>query len=115
MANNRMFLLHRPTGLAISLGKHMGTGWYSPPTNEQLQDFYDEIETVCGGGPSEDFILGMESCDAGTPFVMEAGTYGAGEPGYWEYTGSAMASHRWQLKVNSGGGPRPENKAGSDG
>ena len=28
MANNRMFLVHLPTGLAAPLGKRMGWGWY---------------------------------------------------------------------------------------
>ena len=29
MANNRMFLLHRPSGKAVYLGKRMGWGWYA--------------------------------------------------------------------------------------
>ena len=29
MANNRMFLVHIPSGLAIFLGKRMGHGWYT--------------------------------------------------------------------------------------
>lgn len=32
MANNRMFLVHIPTGLAVGLGKRMGWGWYLTDT-----------------------------------------------------------------------------------
>jgi hypothetical protein len=44
MANNRMYLRHPPSGLTISLGKRMGSGYYQPPSSEGLQAFYDAVE-----------------------------------------------------------------------
>ena len=35
MANNRMFLVHVPTGLAVPLGKSMGLGWYMSDETQQ--------------------------------------------------------------------------------
>jgi len=69
MANNRMLLIHRPTGLAVVLGKNM-CGWYCPPKPETLELLYDEVERRTEGMEDmEDFCLGMESCEADTPFV----------------------------------------------
>ncbi len=44
MANNRVWLLHRPSLTIVHLGKRMGTGWYNPPEPELLQAFYDFLE-----------------------------------------------------------------------
>lgn len=30
MANNLMWLIHKPTGLGILLAKHAGLGWFNP-------------------------------------------------------------------------------------
>jgi len=60
MANNRMWLVHRPSGVAIRLGKHMGIGWYAPPEASELQRFYDYI--LQNEGSTEDLILAMEGC-----------------------------------------------------
>lgn len=43
MANNRIFLCHRPTGRAIMLGKCMLNGMYKTPTQKELQEFFDDI------------------------------------------------------------------------
>lgn len=70
MANNRMFLIHQPTGLAIIIGKHMGWGWYNPPEQDTLQAFYARVEDESGNeAEMEDFCLGMESCEADTQLV----------------------------------------------
>ena len=70
MANNRMLLIHRPTGLAVVIGKHMGWGWYRPPEKETLELLYDEVQKRTSSmADMEDFCLGMESCAAKTPFV----------------------------------------------
>ena len=70
MANNRMLLIHRPTGLAVVLAKHMGWGWCSPPSQELLELLYDEVEKRTKTmADMEDFCLGMEACESNTPFV----------------------------------------------
>ena len=70
MANNRMLLIHQPTGLAVVIAKHMGCGWYDPPPPDTLQLLYDEVERRTKTlADMEDFCLGMESCEAETPFV----------------------------------------------
>jgi hypothetical protein len=33
MANNRMYLVYKPTGRAVFLGKRMGQEWYGAPEN----------------------------------------------------------------------------------
>ena len=74
MANNRMLLVHRPTGLAVVLGKHMGTGWYAPPSESLMKVFYDRIEKEVYGNQiihgMEDMCIAMESCSADTPYVL---------------------------------------------
>jgi hypothetical protein len=70
MANNRMLLIHRPTGLAVVIGKHMGWRWYDPPSRDTLTLLYDEVEKRTKTlADMEDFCIGMESCNANTPFV----------------------------------------------
>ena len=53
-----MFLVHRPTGLAIYLGKRMGWGWYGAPedTGSELNRFYEYLERECGDG-QDNFVL----------------------------------------------------------
>lgn len=42
MANQRMYLLHKPSGLTIKLGKRMYSApYYMPPSKEELQAFFD--------------------------------------------------------------------------
>lgn len=60
MANNRMFLIHRPTKLGIMLGKRMGWGWYKPPEAAELQRFYDYHRRH---SHQDDFVLAMEDSD----------------------------------------------------
>jgi hypothetical protein len=72
MANNRLWLVHRPTGKGVQLGKRMGWGWYNAADNERLQRLFDYIEDL--GGPlaeQDDFCLCIEdgtdapTCDQG--------------------------------------------------
>jgi hypothetical protein len=44
MANERIYLLHRASGLNIMLGKRMLGGYYAPPSREDLQEFYEACE-----------------------------------------------------------------------
>lgn len=64
MANNRMWLVHRPSGLWVRLGKRIATSWYGSPGD--MQAFYDEVEAWCeahGWEHQDHFGLDME--DAG--------------------------------------------------
>jgi len=71
MANNRMFLVHKPSKMGIMLGKRMGYGWYAAPIESELNRFYEELK---GYRLQDDFILLMEDCSGSSCF------------GDWEYT-----------------------------
>ena len=80
MANNRMFLVHRPTGRAIGLAKRMGWGWYvgNPANNnmaQRLTDYFDALEELDYEGLQDDFVLALE--DVGeAPKAAELTRYG---------------------------------------
>ena len=65
MANNRMYLVHKPSGLKFYLGKRMGWGWYCKPEEDltgKLQKFFDECIENNGDeiNSQDDFAIGME-------------------------------------------------------
>jgi hypothetical protein len=72
MANNRMYLLHRPSGAHLYLGKRMASGWYDAPRQFDIEDFYDKTEAHALGAHSglDDFALVMEHAD-GAPRAQE--------------------------------------------
>lgn len=79
MANNRMFLVHVPTGLAVHLGKRMGWGWYMKDKTQQtmgdrmallFQVLEDEHDY---GGRQDDFAVALEDA-----------------------SGASLASDKWQ-------------------
>lgn len=63
MANNRLWLVHRPTGKSVFLGKRMAWGWYGAPEDigAQLKALYDAIEH--SDTNQDDFLLAMEDAD----------------------------------------------------
>ena len=70
MANNRMFLVHVPSGLGVHLGKRMAYGWYGADQElgERLNRFYamlTERGLEEGGNVEEQdaFALAMEDAD----------------------------------------------------
>lgn len=71
MANNRMYLLHRPTGLAVYLARHAAgnVGWSSTDVDAVLQEFFDKTE-----GQPNDFCIAMENC-SGAPLAFKDWTY----------------------------------------
>ena len=70
MANNRMYLLHRPTGLAICLGKRMAFGWYQAPEAQYMEAFYQHIlNHLEKGQDQDDFVLAMEDCSNSSCFA----------------------------------------------
>ena len=56
MANNRMFLVHRPSGIGVMIGKNFGREWDWDPDNKNmnLQGFYDRIYQE---GDPDNFVL----------------------------------------------------------
>ncbi len=77
MANNRMWLVHRPTGESICLGKRMAWGWYdrSEDMSQRLNEFYqrcvDGDDSMAG---QDDFVLAMEDA-SGAPECTDRWTY----------------------------------------
>ena len=67
MANNRMFLIHKPSKLGIMLGKRMGWGWYNAPGTSEVERFYNYLENNPEGS-QDDFILAMEDCSESSCF-----------------------------------------------
>jgi len=58
MADNRMFLVHRPSGIGISLGKKYGLSWFRPPDPERMEEFYEVLKRL---GGVDDLILLTET------------------------------------------------------
>lgn len=83
MANNRMYLVHRPSGKSIMLGKRMGAGWYQAPTRERMEEFFDGAEAhwhASGWDASQDdFMLVMED-NEGAPMCGTFDRYGESGP-----------------------------------
>jgi hypothetical protein len=64
MANNYLFLVYRPTGRAIQIGKRMGFGWYTHNDEDvNLKQFYSECEqaAIDLDADQDDFVLVKES------------------------------------------------------
>lgn len=79
MANNRMWLLHRPTGKAVFLAKRMGDGWYTKNDALGLNEFFDHLQNVATDGwMGDDFVLAMEDC-TGAPGAFNDWRYTADE------------------------------------
>lgn len=72
MANNRMFLVHIPTGLAAGLGKRMGWGWYmSDETQKKMGDrvalLFEVLEREYAyEGNQDDFAVALEDSNNAT-------------------------------------------------
>ena len=79
MANNRLFLVHRPTGEAVFLGKRMCGGWYGVPDNvkERIEELFSRIANGSPGS-QDDMVLAMEENDANSSMVCTR----------WKYVGS---------------------------
>ena len=60
MANNRMFLIHKPSGVGIGLAKSFDTGWRGVPEQKEFQRFFDYIYGNCEWEERDDFMLAME-------------------------------------------------------
>ena len=80
MANNRLYLLHRPTKTTILLAKRMADGWYIPCPTINSEEARGWVEFINGffdytveEGPYEgmdDFELLIEDADNGSKLVI---------------------------------------------
>jgi hypothetical protein len=66
MANNRMWLIHRPSQLGTLLGKRMGWGWYQAPNQKRMEKFFAYLSSHYDD--QDDFILAMEDCEDSSCF-----------------------------------------------
>lgn len=68
MANNRMGLCHKPTGLAVCIGKRMAWGWYGAPEQDAISSLYLAAEREgYGEGQQDCFHLVMENVTEALP------------------------------------------------
>ncbi len=69
MADNRMFLVHVPTGLAAPLGKRYGATWgMSETTKSNMGDLVETLfetvrDTLYDGG-CDDFVVALENTNS---------------------------------------------------
>lgn len=92
MANNRMFLLHRPTGKAILLGKRMGWGWYGTPENvaERIEALFTSAENESYDGSQDDFCIALEDGSDATLALSDWHAKAGQIDGIWKlYPGKA--------------------------
>ncbi len=71
MANNSMFLVHVPTGLAVKLGKRMSYGWYTAglgwKVGSHVALLFAELEKIhYGDGSQDDFAVALEDVEGAT-------------------------------------------------
>lgn len=85
MANNRMFLVHVPTGLAAPLGKRMGWGWYmADETQKKMGDRVALLFQVLEDehdyeGRQDDFAVALEDA-SGASLATGKRQYGEARP-----------------------------------
>lgn len=62
MADNKMFLVNKPTGIAAAIGKRNGYGWHVPYLGEYDEQMTLLFETLMkeGHGYSDDFMIVTE-------------------------------------------------------
>ena len=104
MADNRMFLVHRPTCLAVMLGKRLGWGWYMPPDSGQLQIFYDHLAEHGGHDidDQDDFILVKEEISdlkADVDWNYDIPVSISGKNGFWMI--NLKEGGKWERKSRS--------------
>lgn len=76
MADSRMFLVYRPTGDAVYLGKRMAWGWYGVPDDvaERINELFAKAEQAACDFSQDDFAIAMESVK-NQPHVIDKWKY----------------------------------------
>lgn len=60
MADNRLWLIYKPTGVGLLIGKRLGEGWYckGDDMSDALQEFYAHaLDDYPESGDQDDFVL----------------------------------------------------------
>jgi hypothetical protein len=77
-----MFLVYRPTGDCVFLGKRMGFGWYNVPDDikERIAKLFELAQNAAADGDfsQDDFAIALES-GANQPHVIDKWTYVQGD------------------------------------
>lgn len=76
MANNKIYLVYRPTGYAVCIGRRIGFGWsVYEDVKEDLETLYELIEkdVLDMDTDEDDFFLAME--DSNSPNVITKWKY----------------------------------------
>jgi len=62
MANNRMYLVFRPTGDCVFLGKRLAEGWYGTPADlcERIEALFEKVMDRPEGASQDDFAIALE-------------------------------------------------------
>jgi len=73
MANNRLYLVHRPTNASVYLGKRMAHGWYGayPELGEKMAEFFEAAGDYLD---QDDFVLALEDA-SGAPGATDRWKY----------------------------------------
>jgi len=84
MADNRMFLIHKPTKLGVMLAGRLGSTWDMQfGAGDSLAAFYEHLNAqslTCER--QDDFVLAMEDCSNSSCF------------GDWQYTNESVNGFR---------------------
>lgn len=95
MANNRMFLVHVPTGLAVYLGRRMAWGWYNHADNENIGPNIARLFRVLEemndsyAGRQDDFSVALEDVSGASS-----------ANGAWWYGPEKRQDGLWQLVMD---------------
>ena len=62
MANERMYLLHEPSGYGVYMGKRMGWGWYDVPAilPHLIQHLHEIVELEAVGDEQDAYIVVLD-------------------------------------------------------
>jgi hypothetical protein len=85
MANNRMYLVHVPSGLATSIGKRMDK-WNARCSIDSIQQLFDTVELEYGD-MGDDYAIALEDANGATLATDE-----------WEWSGNSR--HDGLLQFN---------------
>ena len=65
MANERMYLLHKPSGYYVYMSKRMGWGWYGVDVKviDHINLLFEMVESQEATGDQDDFIIALDNDD----------------------------------------------------
>ncbi len=63
MANNRLYLIHEESGIAVMLGKRYESGWFDSPLSGKFERFFCKVFDETGHDGMDGFVLYQEITD----------------------------------------------------